>query len=186
MKVKALKIKYEEEVISKMKEKFGYENDLAVPRFEKAVVNVGIGKFNGEKEKVEEVKKDLQLITGQKPLMTKAKKAISGFKIRENMEIGIKTTLRGKRMWDFTDRLINIALPRTRDFQGISPKAVDKNGNLNIGVKEHTIFPEIFSEKVKNIFSFQITLVTSAKSKKEGLEFFKSLGFPIRAITNQR
>jgi large subunit ribosomal protein L5 len=179
MKIKALKIKYKEEIIPEMKEKFGYKNDLAVPRIEKVVINTGIGKFQGEKERVQEVENDLQLITGQKSLMTKAKKAISGFKIRENMEIGMKTTLRGKRMWDFMDRLINVALPRTRDFQGISPSAVDKNGNLNIGVKEHTIFPEVFSEKVKNIFSLQITLVTSAKDKKEGLEFFKLLGFPI-------
>jgi len=179
MKIKSSKIKYNEEVIPKMKDKFGYENDLAVPQVEKIIVNTGVGKFNSERDRIEEMIKDFQFITGQKPVKTKARKAISGFKIRENMEIGIKTTLRGKRMWDFMDRLINAALPRMRDFQGVSSNSVDKNGNLNIGIKEHIIFPEIFSEKVRNIFSLQITLVTAAKDKKEGLELFKLLGFPM-------
>jgi len=178
--IKSAKIKYNEDVISKMKDKFGYGNDLAVPRVEKIIVNTGIGKINSEKDRIEEIVKDLQSVTGQMPVKTKAKKAISGFKIRENMEIGIKTTLRGERMWDFMDRLINAALPRTRDFQGISSNSVDKNGNLNIGIKEHIIFPEIFSEKVRNIFSLQITLATTAKDRKEGLELFKLLGFPIK------
>jgi len=178
--IKSIKIKYNEDVIPKMKEKFNYGNDLAVPRVEKIIVNTGIGKFHGERDRVEETLKDIQLITGQNPVKTRARKAIAGFKIRENMEIGMKVTLRGKRMWDFVDRLINAALPRTRDFQGISSNSVDKNGNLSIGVKEHIVFPEIFSERVRNIFSLQITLVTSAKNKREGLELFKLLGFPFK------
>ena len=178
--IKLAKAKYNQDVIPKMKEEFGYINDLAVPKIEKIIVNVGIGKYHGEKDKIEEIINGLQNITGQRPVKTKARKAIAGFKIRENMEIGMKVTLRGKRMWDFMDRLINAALPRTRDFQGISSNSVDKNGNLSIGVKEHIVFPEIFSERVRNIFSLQITLVTSAKNKREGLELFKLLGFPIK------
>jgi len=178
--IKSAKIKYNEEIVSKMKKKFGYRNNLAVPRIEKIIVNSGIGKFQSEQDRIEEIVKNLQSITGQKPVKTKARKAIAGFKIRENMEVGIKVTLRGKRMWDFMDRLINIALPRTRDFQGISSSSVDENGNLNIGIREHIIFPEIFSEQVKNIFSLQVTIVTAAKNKKESAELFKLLGFPIR------
>lgn len=179
--IKSAKIKYNQNVVPEMKEKFGYANDLAVPKIEKTIVNIGIGKCHEEKDKVEEIVNGLQAITGQRPIKTKARKAISGFKVRENMEIGLKVTSRGKRMWDFIDRLINVALPRTRDFQGISADSVDQNGNLNIGIKEHIIFPEIFPEQVKNIFSLQVTLVTTAKNKKEGLELFKLLGFPIKS-----
>lgn len=179
MKIESAKTKYNKEVIAKMKDKFGYNNDLAVPQIKKVVVNTGIGKFLKESDKIEDIINSLQSIIGQRPIKTKARKAISGFKIRSGMEIGLKIVLRGKRMWDFIDRLVNSALPRTRDFQGISSGSIDERGNLNIGIKDHAIFPEIFPEQVKNTFSLQVTVVTNAKSKKEGIELFKLLGFPI-------
>ena len=180
MKIEPAKIKYNREVISRMKKKFGYSNDLAVPRIEKVVVNIGAGKFSKESDKMEDVMNSLQSITGQRPVKTKARKAIAGFKTRQGMEIGLKVTLRGKRMWDFIDRLVNSALPRTRDFRGISASSVDERGNLNIGIKDHVIFPEIFPEQIKNTFGLQVTMVATAKNKKEGTELFKLLGFPIR------
>ena len=179
MKIKSAKIKYSEEIVSKMKDKFGYSNDLEVPRVKKAVVNTGVGKFLKESDKIEDVINSFQIITGQRPIKTKAKKAVAGFKIRQGMDIGLKAVLRGQRMYDFIDRLVNSALPRTRDFQGISANSIDKRGNLNIGIKEHVIFPEISPEQVKNIFSLQVTIVTTTKNKKEGIELFKLLGFPI-------
>lgn len=180
MLITPAKIKYKEKVIPEMKKVFGYTNDLAVPRLKKVVINVGIGKFLKENEKVEEIFKSIADICGQRPIKTRAKKAISGFKIREGLEIGIKATLRGRRMWSFVDHLINFALPRTRDFQGVEPKSIDENGNLNLGIREHIIFPEIFPEKVKNAFSFQVNAVTNAKSKKESIELFRLLGVPMK------
>ena len=180
MKTVVAKEKYTKNAVPALMEKFGYGNILAVPKIKKVVVNVGVGKIIKETDKVEEVFNSLREMTGQQPIKTKAKKAISGFKIREGLEVGMKVTLRGKRMWQFIDRLVNVALPRTRDFQGIEPRAVDEKGNLNVGIKEHIIFPEISPEKVKNIFSFQVTIATTAKSKEEGIELFKSLGFPIK------
>lgn len=176
----SLKDKYKKEAVPVLKQKFGYANNLAVPRILKVVVNAGIGKINKESEKVEEIINSIAEITGQKPIKTKAHTAISGFKIRQGLEIGVKATMRGKRMWQFLERLVNIALPRTRDFQGLEEKSVDQSGNLNIGIKEHIIFPEISAEKVKNIFGFQVTAVTNAKSHKEGIALFKALGFPIK------
>lgn len=174
------KIKYQEIVIPEMKNIFGYSNNLAVPRMEKCVINVGIGKIFKETEKIEEIFSSIMEICGQRPVKTKAKKAISGFKIRQGLEIGIKVTLRGKKMWNFVDHLVNFAIPRTRDFQGIDLRSIDTNGNLNLGIKEHIIFPEISPEKVKNIFSFQINIATSAKNKKEAIEFFRLIGFPLK------
>lgn len=178
--MQSLKEKYIKEVIPGMIGKFGYKNKMAVPRLKKVVINVGTGKFSKEADKIDEVINGITQISGQKPVKTKARKAISGFKIRQGLEIGVKATLRGKRMWQFIERLVNIALPRTRDFQGIEEKSVDEKGNLNIGIKEHTIFPEIPAEKVKNVFSFQVTVVTNARGKEEGKELFKLLGFPIK------
>jgi large subunit ribosomal protein L5 len=154
---------------------------MAVPRIKKAVVNVGIGKIIKEGDKIDEVVNSITAITGQKPLKTKARKAISGFKVREGMEVGVKVTLRGKRMWQFIDRFINATLPRTRDFQGIDRKSVDKGGSINIGIKEHMIFPEISPERVKHTFGLQVTISTDANSQEEGLELFKLLGFPIKS-----
>jgi len=180
MNIIPVKDKYNKTVQAEMKKKFGYKSVMAVPRIKKVVVNVGIGKIIKETDKVEEILNSITAITGQKPVKTKARKAISGFKIREGMEVGIKVTLRGARMWQFMDRLVNATLPRTRDFQGIDTKAVDKGGSINIGIKEHMIFPEISPERVKHIFGLQVTVSTDAHSQKEGLELFKLLGFPLK------
>lgn len=175
-----LKEKYQKEVVPAMKEKFGYRNDLAVPKIEKVVVNTGIGKALKDSKIREEIERDLSLITGQKPKHTPAKKAVSGFKIRKGMIVGLKVTLRRERMYDFLDRLIHIALPRSRDFRGIPERCVDEYGNLNIGIKEQIIFPEISAESTRNIFGLEISVVTTCKTHKEGVELFKLLGFPLR------
>ena len=178
--------KYKKEVISKMMEKFGYKNEMAVPKIEKVMINTGFGrivsgKTSDEQKKISEaILNDLILISGQRAILTKAKKAISSFKIREGQLIGAMVTLRGKRMYDFLERLIHIALPRSRDFRGIDQKSFDKQGNLTIGIKEHICFPEISPEQVKNIFGLEVTVVTNAKSKEEGLELLRLIGFPIK------
>ncbi len=182
-----LKEKYEKEVLPKMMEKFGYKNKMAVPKIEKVVINVGFGKLVSEKDKEEQKKiqeeiiNDLAQITGQRPILTKAKKSISGFKLRKRTPIGAKVTLRKKRMYDFLERLINIGLPRSRDFWGISPDSFDKNGNLTIGIKEQIAFPEISPEKTKFIFGFEVTIVTNAKDREKAIELFKLMGFPIKS-----
>lgn len=175
-----LKEKYIKEVISKMKEKFGYKNDLAVPRLEKVVVNTGFNPLNKGEKIQEELAQDLALITGQKASARPAKKAIAGFKTRKGMVIGLAVVLRGQRMYDFLDRLIHIALPRSRDFRGLPEKNIDQHGNLNLGIKEQIIFPEISAESAKGIFGLAVTVVTTAKNHQEGLELFKLLGFPIK------
>lgn len=179
MKAKTLKEKYNTEVIAEMKKSFGLRNNMQVPRIGKVVVNVGIGKFIKDTNLVKDVTETLAVITGQKPLMTKSRKSIAGFKIREGLEIGMKVTLRGKRMWNFLDRLIGATIPRIRDFQGIKKSAVDNSGNLNIGIKEHVVFPEILPENVKNMVSLQVTVVTNAKNREKGLELFRLMKFPI-------
>jgi len=177
-----LKEKYTKEVVPEMKKRFGYRNSMAVPRIEKIVVNVGIGSIIASKdEKIQEsVTKDIIAITGQKPLVTLAKKAVAAFKVREGMPVGLKVTLRGKRMYDFISRLVNIVLPRTRDFRGLNTKSIDGNGNLTIGIKEHIIFPEISQEDIRKIFGLEITVVTHAGNKERALEFYKLMGFPIK------
>ena len=178
---------YKKEVIPAMQNKFGYKNAMAVPKIEKVVVNTGFGrlvsgKTSDEQKKISEgILNDLSLICGQRPVLTYAKKSISGFKIRKGMPVGARVTLRGRLMYDFLDRLINIALPRSRDFRGIEPSSFDKRGNLTVAIKEHITFPEILPEKVKVNFGFEITIVTSAKSREEGVELLKLLGFPIKA-----
>lgn len=179
--------KYQQEVIPKMMERFGYKNKMAVPKIEKVVINTGFGKLIGGKIPEEQKKiynailEDLALITGQKPILTKAKKSISGFKIRKGTPIGAKVTLRKKRMYDFLERIIHIALPRSRDFRGIDPKSIDNQGNLTVAIKEHICFPEISPEKTKFIFGLELTVVTTAKSREEGLELLRLLGFPIKS-----
>jgi len=178
-----LKEKYIKEAIPAMKEKFGYRNNLAIPRITKVVVNTGIGKALKDKKIQETISKDLTVITGQKPAPTLAKGAISGFKIREGMIVGLKITLRGKRMYEFLDRLVGAAIPRIRDFRGLPEKSIDKQGNLTIGIKEHIIFPEIAHEDVKFIFGFEVIVVTSARSRKEAVELFRLIGFPIKSAS---
>jgi len=181
-----LKDKFEKEVIPEMMKKFGYKNKMAVPKIEKVVVNTGFGRLIAGKTSEEQKKirdailEDLALLSGQRPILTRAKKSISGFKIRKGMAIGAQVTLRGKRMNDFLERLIHIALPRSRDFRGIERKSVDREGNLTIGIKEHIAFPEILPEKAKTIFGLEITVVTTVKNREEGLELLKLLGFPIK------
>ena len=172
--------KYKKEVIPTMKEKFGYQNDLAVPRIIKVAVNIGIGKALKDKKMQETISKDLAMITGQKPVPCLAKGAISGFKIRKGMKVGLKTTLRGKKMYEFLDRLVGATIPRIRDFRGLLEKSIDKEGNLTIGMKEHIVFPEIAHEDVRLIFGLEITVVTNAKDRNEAVELFRLLGFPIK------
>ena len=175
-----LKEKYNKEVIAKLKEKFGAKNAMAVPKILKVSLNSGIGKYLKEKDAIDEIAENLKKISGQKPVFAKSKKSIAGFKVRECQEVGVSVTLRGERMWHFLVRLVASALPRVRDFRGIDPKNVDRDGNLNMALKEQFVFPEIVPEGVKTIFSFQVNVTTSAKTKEEGLELFKLLGFPIK------
>jgi len=175
--------KFKKEAVAKMKEKFGYRSVSAVPKIEKVVINVGVGSVLRDEQTQKLVDRDLAAITGQKAVPTVAKKAISAFKTREGMVLGYKVTLRGKRMYDFLDRLVNVVLPRTRDFRGLDTKSIDKSGNFSIGIKEHIIFPEISQEEIKRIFGLEITIVTSANSHEEALELFKLLGFPIKKET---
>ncbi len=179
-KIENSKTKYTEKVVPELIEIFGYKNKLAVPKIKKVVVNVGIGRFDKEKEKKNEIVEEIKMITGQQPLMTKAKKSISGFKVREGAEVGVKVTLRGQRMWDFIDKLNNIVFPRTRDFQGIKESSVSAEGDLNVGIKEQIVFPEISAEEVRDIFSLQVNISTTARSRKEGDKLFRLLGFPIK------
>ncbi len=179
-----LQEKYKKQVLPAMKEKFGYKSDMAVPRIEKVVVNAGIGKFMQDEKAVEEIVKDLSIIAGQKPAFRQAKKAISGFKTRKGLKVGLAVTLRGRRAFDFVERLIDLALPRTRDFRGIEEKSVDQNGTLNLGIKEQIVFPEVSHENVKSIFGFQVTIKTTARNHKEGVELLKLMGFPIKHGNN--
>lgn len=177
--IKTIKQQYNDAVKDLQKD-LGLSNVMTVPRIEKVVVNVGIGKFIKNSEALTEVENGIRDITGQQPVHTKAKKSISSFKIREGQEVGMKVTLRGARMWDFLNRLIGAALPRVRDFHGIETKVIDKAGNLNIGIKEHTIFPEIVAENVRHPFSFQITVVSTAKNQDDAEKLYRALGFPLQ------
>src|SRR3989339_540943 len=173
-----LQEKYKKQIIPEMKKKFGYKNDLAVPRINKVVVNTGIGRFRDNKNAIDEIEKTMAQISGQRPVFTLAKKAIANFKTRLGMKIGLRVTLRDKRMFDFLERLISFALPRTRDFRGLEPTSVDQKGNLTIGIKEHMIFPEISHEEVRTIFGLEVCVSTNARNKEEGLELFRLMGFP--------
>ena len=175
-----LQEKYKKEILPALKEKLGYKNVLAVPRIEKVVINVGTSKGLTDSKFNEVVENTLQRITGQKPVKAAAKKSISNFKIREGMVVGMVVTLRGTRMYDFIDKLINITFPRVRDFRGIETTTIDPKGNLNVGFKEHIAFPEISSDEVEKIHGLQISVVTTAKTKEEGLELLKFLGFPFK------
>jgi len=183
-----LQEKYKKEVIPAMMKKFGYKNPMAVPSIRKVVLNSSfgkavVGKSAGEREKIQNlIMQDLSLIAGQKTNLVRAKKSIAGFKLREGLEIATVVTLRKKRMWDFLERLIYLSLPRSRDFKGLNPKSIDKNGNFSLGFKEHISFPEIFTEKEKTIFGLEITVATNARNKEEGLELYKLLGFPMREV----
>lgn len=180
--------KYKKEVVPAMMKQFKYRNSMEAPRLEKVSVNCGFGrlvsgKTKDEQKKIQEaIVRDLTQICGQKIMVTKAHTSISSFKIREGQNIGAKATLRRERMYDLLERVITVALPRSRDFQGISPTGVDRFGNLTFGIKEHIAFPEVSPEKINFIFSFEITVVSTAKTKEEGEVFFRLLGFPIKEV----
>lgn len=172
--------KYRKTVAPALQKSFDIDNVMAIPKIKKVVVNTGIGKFLKDDKAIERVKRDMSLLSGQKVVMKKAKQSIAGFKTREGMEVGISVTLRGKRMYDFIDRLISVALPRSKDFRGIEAKNFDKMGNLNLGIKESSIFPEVNYENIKDIFSLEVTVVTDAKNRERGISLLKLLGFPIK------
>jgi len=177
-----LKEKYSKQVIPKMKEKFGYKNNLAVPKMEKVVINSGLNVNQTAKDPkyIELVEKTLIKISGQRPVRKISKKSISGFKVKEGQVVGLCVTLRKHRMYDFVEKLVNVSLPRVRDFRGLSEKSVDKDGNLTIGFKEHIIFPEIDPGEIESVHGLEVTIVAKAKGQKEGLELFKLLGFPFK------
>jgi len=178
--MKLLKEKYNKEVLPALKETFGLKSDMAAPKIDKVVVNIGFNPVTGGDKIQEDLTKDLVVITGQKPMPCQVKKPEASFKTRKGMVNGLKVTLRGPRMYDFLNRLVHLSLPRGRDFRGLKESGIDKAGNLNIGIKEHIIFPEISAEHVRKIFGFQITVVTKNSDLEKGKELFRLLGFPIK------
>lgn len=176
----SLKEYYEKEVVSKLVETFKYKNVFEVPRLEKVVLNIGLGEAIHNIKLLDSAKEELKLISGQAPVITRAKKSIAAFKLREGMPIGCMVTLRRGRMYDFIEKLVNIALPRVRDFRGVSGKAFDGRGNYTLGIKEQIIFPEIDYDKIDAIKGMNITVVTTAKNDTEGKELLKLLGMPFR------
>lgn len=171
---------YKEKVAPQLKEQFEYDNVMAIPKLVKITINAGVGDAVSDKKSLDVVADNIAQIAGQRPVLTKARKSISNFKLREGMPIGAKVTLRGRRMYEFLDRFINLALPRTRDFQGVPDKSFDGKGNYNMGIQEHIIFPEINSDNVDSIHGFQITMVTTADTDEEAYALLKHLGMPFR------
>ncbi len=176
----AFKTFYNQEVVPKLIHEFGYKNKHAVPTVTSVTLNVGLGAGLKEAKIIETAEKTLTRITGQKPVSTKARKSISAFKIREGNVVGMKVTLRGKRMWDFLEKLIKVSLPRVRDFRGLSPKAFDGQGNYSIGFREHIAFPEIRSDEIELIHGLQVTIATSAKDDTQARSLLKHLGLPLK------
>lgn len=175
-----LKKHYEDVVRPKMQEEFNYTNPLQVPHIEKIVINMGVGEAVGDSKKVQSAATELALIAGQKPVVTRARKAIAGFKLRENMPVGAKVTLRSARMYEFLDRLVNVALPRVRDFRGLNPKSFDGRGNYALGIKEHIVFPEINYDQVDSIIGMDVIVCTSAKTDDEARALLRAFNFPFR------
>jgi large subunit ribosomal protein L5 len=180
-RVSRLKEKYRKEVVPALMEKFGYKNVMEVPRLAKVTVNMGLGEAIQNPKAIDAAVEDLKVITGQKPVVTRAKKSIAAFKLRAGMQIGAKVTLRGERMYDFVDKLFNIVLPRVRDFRGVPPKAFDGRGNFTLGLREQIIFPEIDYDKVDRVRGMNITFVTTAKTDEEARELLRLLGMPFAA-----
>ena len=175
-----MKLQYQEQIVKELKEKFNYTNDMQIPKLDKIVLNMGLGDAVAESKKADVAIEALGLIAGQKPVFTKAKKSIANFKLREGMVIGAKVTLRKSRMYDFVDRLITIALPRVRDFRGISAKSFDGNGNYAMGMKEHIVFPEIDYDKVDSVTGMDVIITTSADNSEISYELLRAMGLPIR------
>ncbi len=178
--VARLKKTYRDEIVPKLVKEFGYKNALEVPRLDKIVLNMGVGEAVNDTKKVSAAAADLALIAGQKPVITRARKAISTFKVRENMPIGVKVTLRKTRMYEFLDRLVNVALPRVRDFRGLDSKSFDGRGNYALGVKEHIIFPEINYDKTEAMLGMDIVVCTTAKTDAEARALLRAFNFPFR------
>ena len=176
-----LREKYKNEVVGSLREKFNYENVMEIPRLVKVVINMGVGEAVADPKALDIAAEDLAQIAGQKPLITKAKKSIASFKLRTGMPIGCKVTLRQDRMYYFLDKLFNVALPRIRDFRGIATKGFDGRGNFTLGLKEQLIFPEISIDKVSKVRGMDITIVTTARTDEEGIEFLRALGMPFKA-----
>jgi len=178
-----LKERYLAEVRDQLKSELGLGNVMEVPRLEKIVINMGVGRATQQASLIEGAQRDLEVITGQKPVVTRAKKSIAGFKLREGQSIGVKATLRGDRAWEFFDRLLSLAIPRIRDFRGLSPRSFDGHGNYTFGVTEQLIFPEIDYDKIDTTRGMDITIVTTARTNEEGRAFLAAFGFPFRQET---
>ncbi|MBC9785265.1 50S ribosomal protein L5 [Heliobacterium chlorum] len=176
-----LRDKIQNDVNTAMMQKFGYKNVMQIPKLEKVVINMGLGESIANPKALDAAVGDLTKITGQKPVVTTAKKSIAGFKLREGMKIGCKVTLRGERMFDFVDKLVSVSLPRVRDFRGVSPKSFDGRGNYTLGLKEQLIFPEIEYDKIDRLRGMDVTFVTTAKTDEEAREFLRLIGMPFRA-----
>jgi large subunit ribosomal protein L5 len=176
-----LQARYVEDVVPALIKKFGYKNPMQVPRLQKIVLNVGLGAAVGNPKLVDSAVSDITAIAGQKPVITRAKKSIAGFKLRQGMPIGVACTVRRERMWEFFDRLVSLAIPRVRDFRGISPRGFDGAGNFTLGLKEQIVFPEIDFDKVDQVHGLNVTFVTSAKSNEEARELLNLLGMPFRS-----
>ncbi len=175
-----LKVRYREEIVPAMLQEFNYHNVMQVPRLTKIVVNVGVGEALNDAKALDHTVQDMATITGQQPVVTKARKSIAGFKLREGRSIGVKVTLRGRRMWDFLDRLVNVALPRVRDFRGVSPDAFDGRGNYTLGLREQLLWPEIDYDKIDKIRGMEVSIVTTAGTDEEGRRLLGLLGMPFR------
>ena len=177
---------YDDRIVQAMTEKFGYKNRLEVPRLEKIVINMGVGEATQDKKKVEVAASEMELIAGQKPVITKAKKSIAQFKLREGMPIGVKVTLRRERMYEFLDRLVTVALPRVRDFRGLNPKSFDGRGNYAMGLKEQIIFPEISYDRIDKVRGMDIIVTTTAKTDDEARELLRLFNFPFPRDEEQK
>ena len=176
-----LQEKYQKEVVPALTEKFGYKNVMQLPKIEKIIINMGVGEAVGNPKALDSAVSDLTIISGQKPLLTRAKKSLAAWKLREGMPIGCKVTLRGVRMYQFLDKFMNVALPRVRDFRGVSDKAFDGRGNYAVGLKEQLIFPEIEYDKIDKIRDMNIVIVTTAQTDEEARELLKLMGMPFKA-----
>ena len=178
--VPRLRTQYEESIKADLLKQFGYKNVMQLPKLEKIVLNMGVGEAVNDTKKVKAAAADLEKIAGQKPVITHARKSIAGFKVRENMPLGVKVTLRKQRMYEFLDRLVNVALPRVRDFRGLNPNAFDGRGNYAMGIKEHIIFPEITYDQIDQVWGMDIVVCTTAKTDDEARALLKAFNFPFR------
>lgn len=175
-----LKERYEKEVVPALQKEFGYDNIMRVPQVHKLVINIGMGEAIANAKAMDNAVRDITDITGQHPVVTKAKRSIASFKLRQGMAIGVMVTLRGQRMWDFLDKLVNVALPRLRDFQGVSPDSFDGRGNYTLGLKEQLVFPEVDYDKIDKVRGMEVTVVTTARNDEEGRRLLQMLGMPFR------